>query len=121
MSQLSFVINAFCVVLICAVSLEIGSGLMGVVYRIEANHNVKEAIDKSIDSYNNTGHGPDKVIDLLQNKLQCCGDVNASDWINTTYWLETHKNGTEIHLLPNSCCVDKSTICKLTVGNFYEK
>ncbi|XP_020897421.1 tetraspanin-3-like [Exaiptasia diaphana] len=114
----------FSVLTILALIVMLSGGIIGLVSSLQVRDDVNKSIYKAIDKYNDTGTHSDSALDLLQNKHQCCGAVNASDWINSTYWLleyEDKENRTETHLLPHSCCVTKSEICKLDIGNFYTK
>lgn len=78
------------------------SVILAYVYKKQAVSDVKTGVDKLFNNYgmNNSEAVTDQV-DFIQQKLQCCGRHNYTDWQNT-WWYHNQKG--EHMLYPNSCC-----------------
>jgi len=64
-------------------------------------------------------HGLNKAVDWLQQKLQCCGFSNSSDWKNNTHWATAANR--EKGALPSSCCKDESKTCMRGEANAFSR
>ncbi|KAJ0008623.1 hypothetical protein NQD34_016038 [Periophthalmus magnuspinnatus] len=51
-----------------------------------------------------------RTVDALQEKMECCGVQNFTDWMDTSWFI--HTGG---HILPHSCCNRTFTSCNGTV------
>ncbi|XP_055017995.1 tetraspanin 37 isoform X2 [Boleophthalmus pectinirostris] len=79
-------------------------------------------LDPLSDVFKNyTGNSYDqdsRTVDALQEKMQCCGVQNYTDWRDTSWFI--HNGG---HILPLSCCNQIFTSCNGTVlqpDHFYQ-
>ncbi|XP_075466007.1 CD151 antigen-like isoform X2 [Ascaphus truei] len=89
-------IKMFKAVMLIVFVIEIAVGLSAYTYRNQLHSNVSQNFLKVLNKY-----GYDKPItkgiDGMQQKFQCCGAQNFTDWFNSTLALPTLS-------VPTSCC-----------------
>lgn len=95
-------LTIFFMFLLSILALEVAAGVLGCVYKSQAEDEVRKGLNYAESNYN-SDNAYAKAFDALQRNLKCCGIDNPSDWVNTTYY-EDHKT------LPPSCCI-KTNSC----------
>lgn len=84
--------------------LEIAGVTLIFLYRDNATVYVRKFFDDTLKTYgqpNNTRMTQN--FDFIQNKLQCCGEINYTDW-QKTWWYENVKD--RVGNVPQSCCAE---------------
>ena len=84
--------------------LEVAGITLLFLYRDNANVYIRDMFKDTLKTYgqsNNTRMTQN--FDFIQNKLQCCGELNYTDW-QQTWWYENVKD--RVGNVPQSCCDD---------------
>lgn len=105
-------LSVFFMFLLSILALEVAAGVLGYVYKNQAEDEVHKGLSFAETRYN-TDQAYAKAFDALQKNLRCCGIDDPSSWMNTTYY-QTH------HKLPPSCCFHTDT-CTLSGGHHFSK
>ena len=80
--------------------------IMPFVYKGKAEKIVHDALAAGQKSYNISGHdGVTKSWDSIQQKFECCGLENYTDWQNMAF-----QNG-DVNKAPDSCCRKEARNC----------
>ncbi|CAF0937529.1 unnamed protein product [Brachionus calyciflorus] len=102
-SENKCLLATFFFLLTTLLSLEISGVILIVMYKDNVNRYVRNLFSELLDAY-----GQKEMLsltqnfDYLQNKLECCGQYNYSDWKNT-WWYENARD--RFGNVPQSCCV----------------
>lgn len=88
-------------------SLEISGIVLMVMYKDNVNRYVRSLFNELLDSYGQREMSSlSQNFDFIQNKLECCGQYNYTDW-KDTWWYENSQ--TRVGNVPQSCCVNYLT------------
>ncbi|KAL3867123.1 hypothetical protein ACJMK2_044352 [Sinanodonta woodiana] len=109
------VLAVFFFILLVVLVAEVTAGVLGYVYRVDVKSAVKDGLTEAVQKYQG-GPGSDEQVDYLQTELQCCGIMNASDWLNGTEWSKS-----KIHagLVPQSCCIKFNCTATILAKEIY--
>ncbi|XP_043603809.1 CD63 antigen-like isoform X2 [Bombus pyrosoma] len=102
-------IVTFTSLLVVVFILEFSGGISGYVLRARASLIIQNKMQDSMQMYKNSSEVL-TVWDNLQRDFDCCGTINASDWVTIG-----HMDKTDI---PASCCINEAGVepknCSLT-------
>jgi len=87
------------------------AGVLGYVYRSKVKGVLDEDLMYAVDNYNISVYK--EQIDYMQDKFECCGVHNASDWLIAKTWKVNHAGE-----VPFSCCRDDlaaNVTCNTTI------
>jgi len=77
-------VTTFSVLLGIIFILEIVAGALGFAYKKKVEEIATEALDKAVGDYHNEDQpGAKKILDWAQQKFECCGNNNGSDYAQT--------------------------------------
>ncbi|XP_053900203.1 tetraspanin-7-like [Malaclemys terrapin pileata] len=102
-------IKVFTGMLLIIFLTEILVGISACAYRGKLHDNLLRSFLKTLDKYNRESQVT-KGVDHLQEKFQCCGAQNYTDWFNTTF-------GSLNSAVPNSCCKIITKSCGMNLSN----
>ncbi|XP_034641892.1 tetraspanin-7-like [Trachemys scripta elegans] len=102
-------IKVFTGMLLIIFLIEILVGISAYAYRGKLHDNLLRSFLKTLDKYNRESQVT-KGVDHLQEKFQCCGAQNYTDWFNTTF-------GSLNSAVPNSCCKIITKSCGMNLSN----
>lgn len=97
-------LGTFFSLLTILLGLEVAGITLIFLYRDNANIYVRDVFNDLLKTYgqpNNTRMTQN--FDFIQNKLQCCGELNYTDW-QQTWWYENAKD--RVGNVPQSCCTN---------------
>jgi len=84
--------------------LEISGVVLVILYQHTVKTYVKSLFSDVLANYGNMNETRmSQNFDYIQHKLQCCGELNYTDWQRTSWFNSNH--GSEANV-PQSCCVD---------------
>lgn len=112
----------YAVIVILIFVLEIAGGAYAYARRGKVEEALQKELGNALDEYGGTSlaaKGLSKAIDLMQEKLDCCGSSGPSDWSSKPYITKANagNNDTNTHIaVPKSCCKDDSATCNRQVG-----
>jgi len=93
----SCVMYIYAIILAIILIAEIGAGIAAYVFKGDLEVEVARNMKESMGKYNVTGHQDvTQSWDRIEGEFKCCGVINRTDWLNSTYGL-----------LPDSCCVPR--------------
>lgn len=96
---------AFLLIILSFIML-LSAGIVACVHVRDLNYKYEDQLIAGLDKYDHsTQFEFSASMDLIQQKYECCGVTNYTDWFNTT-WGQLHKNS-----VPNSCCVTYAQNC----------
>lgn len=101
-------IRTFTVILAIVVLFEILAGISAFVLRDKLSKNILKKFQKIINKYGVDDYVT-KGVDILQQKFQCCGALNSSDWTSSPFTLSSGS-------IPSSCCMNNQIACNTTVN-----
>lgn len=96
--------------ILCA---EVAAGVLGFLFQDHIEVKIKEQADVIVKQKYGTGlRDLDYTVDLLQEKLKCCGAKSETDYSDSQWIKHSAQSGKYV---PNSCCSDPSRCIKQTV------
>lgn len=114
-------LTAFTVVMIVVLLVGFTAIVLGAVYRTKVEETADSALDRAMAKYNGS-EGAQKMLDLIQSNLKCCGKDGPSDFDKSASRCKGHGHGVP------SCHQDKSCSgklynhgCKVTFIKFVKK
>ncbi|KAH0949794.1 hypothetical protein HN011_007430 [Eciton burchellii] len=94
-------IITFCTLLAAILFLEIIGGTMGYVMRARVATVAQNKMMNTMSKYKNSSE-IQFIWDNLQHDFECCGTLNATDWIDQLN--QSHLSNISQNVLPMSCC-----------------
>ncbi|XP_029461090.1 tetraspanin-7-like isoform X2 [Rhinatrema bivittatum] len=94
------VLKVFAALMLMLFVAEIIVGISAYEYRDKLQHGVLKSFRNVLMKYG-ADHQLSKGVDVLQQKFQCCGAQNYTDWLNSTYGFS----------IPPSCCKTMQESC----------
>ncbi|XP_066922869.1 tetraspanin-11-like isoform X2 [Clytia hemisphaerica] len=96
-------------IIFCA---EIAAGVLGFLYRDKIKDEVTTEAQRVIEKEYGTGNSDiDHAVDILQEKLKCCGVKSATEYITSAWKQTTNKS------YPPSCCSNQQSCAISTPDN----
>lgn len=77
--------------------LELGCCVSIYIYRMKLMEGFDEGITNAMNNYHNKNSHIASDFDYIQHTLHCCGNHNASDWLNVNP-----------PIIPESCCIEEN-------------
>ncbi|XP_078540035.1 CD63 antigen-like isoform X2 [Lissotriton helveticus] len=101
-------IRTFTAVLAIVVLFEILAGISAFVLRDKLSKILLKKFQKIINKYG-VDDDVTEGVDTLQQKFQCCGAQNSSDWTSSPFTLSSG-------FIPSSCCKNNQVVCNTTAN-----
>ncbi|XP_032821320.2 CD63 antigen-like [Petromyzon marinus] len=100
-------LGTFTALLVIILLVEIAAGIAAFVFKDKIKGYFTKDLEALYNKYPGKA-GEAKIIDDMQQKLQCCGALNYTEWLNYTTWnnVQEHRGST-----PDSCCIQVTTDC----------
>lgn len=85
--------------------LEIAGITLLLMYHDNATSYINQLFKETLTSYGQSNNTRiTQNFDFIQNKLQCCGQFNYTDWAHSSWWYENVKD--RVGQVPQSCCAN---------------
>lgn len=114
----------FAILLGLMIVLELAAGIAAYVLRAELEGSITKHITDGMNNYVNSTHPADpykKSMDYVQQKLNCCGAINYTDWESKEAFRTVNLGPKGGRLLPVSCCASatEADSCYTTAENLH--
>ncbi|KAE8636703.1 hypothetical protein XENTR_v10003094 [Xenopus tropicalis] len=94
------------------ISIIFAAGVAAMILGLVFVDKINPELEKNMDNLFKTYNGVDvssSTVDFIQERLECCGRKNYTDWEETD-WYQTNKS------LPMSCCKKNAQDCQRVIG-----
>jgi hypothetical protein len=85
--------------------LEIAGITLLFMYHDNATSYIRQLFKETLSTYGQSNNTRiTQNFDFIQTKLQCCGELNYTDWAHSSWWYENVKD--RVGQVPQSCCAN---------------
>ncbi|XP_063051747.1 tetraspanin 36 [Engraulis encrasicolus] len=101
-------LGVFLFIILIIFVAEVAAVLCGFLFSRRIKGSLEQSMSLTFGKYDGNS-AASKAVDTLQEKFECCGVTNYTNWSNTT-WYRSHNN-----TVPASCCKNATGVCPKTL------